>query len=53
MEIGLFIPFFMNELYPEACVITLKVLNNLNLDIEQALVIGAHGPKSGCVIFID
>ena len=22
-------------------------------DIEQALVIGAHGPKSGYVIFID
>ncbi len=37
MKIGLFIPCFMNELYPEACVSTLKVLKNLNLDVEYPL----------------
>ncbi|MFT7003603.1 MAG: L-lactate dehydrogenase complex protein LldE [Sulfurimonas sp.] len=34
MKIGLFIPCFMNELYPEACASTLKILKNLNLDVE-------------------
>lgn len=34
MRIGLFIPCFMNELYPEASMATLRVLENLGLDVE-------------------
>jgi len=34
MKIGLFIPCFMNELYPEASMATLRVLENLGLDVE-------------------
>lgn len=34
MKIGLFIPCFMNELYPDASMATLKVLENLGLDVE-------------------
>lgn len=37
MKIGLFIPCFMNELYPEASMDTLKVLENLGLDVEYPL----------------
>ncbi len=37
MRIGLFIPCFMNELYPEACMATLKVLENLGLQVEYPL----------------
>ncbi|SFZ98795.1 Predicted L-lactate dehydrogenase, Fe-S oxidoreductase subunit YkgE [hydrothermal vent metagenome] len=37
MKIGLFIPCFMNELYPEASMATLKVLENLKLDVEYPL----------------
>ena len=34
MHIGLFIPCFMNELYPEASMATLRVLENLGLDVK-------------------
>ena len=37
MKIGLFIPCFMNELYPKSCVATLKLLKSFNLDIEYPL----------------
>lgn len=37
MKIGLFIPCFMNELYPKSCVSTLKLLRNLNLDVDYPL----------------
>lgn len=37
MKIGLFIPCFMNELYPDASMDTLKVLENLGLDVEYPL----------------
>ena len=37
MKIGLFIPCFMNELYPEACIATLKLLENLKFDVEYPL----------------
>lgn len=37
MRIGLFIPCFMNELYPDACMATLKVLENLGLHVEYPL----------------
>ncbi len=51
MKIGLFIPCFMNELYPEACVSTLKVLKNLNLDVEYPMsqtCCGQPMANSGC-----
>jgi len=37
MRIGLFIPCFMNELYPEASMATLRVLENLKLDVEYPM----------------
>ena len=37
MTVGLFIPCFMNELYPNSCVATLKLLKNLNLDVDYPL----------------
>ena len=37
MKIGLFIPCFMNELYPNACVSTLKLLQDLDFDVEYPL----------------
>ena len=37
MKIGLFIPCYMNELYPEACMATLKILENLNLNVEYPI----------------
>lgn len=37
MRIGLFIPCFMNELYPSACMATLKLLKNLDFDVEYPL----------------
>jgi L-lactate dehydrogenase complex protein LldE len=51
MKIGLFIPCFMNELYPEACMSTLKILENLNLEVvypmEQTCC-GQPMANSGC-----
>ena len=51
MKIGLFIPCFMNELYPDACVSTLKLLKSLDLDVEYPLnqtCCGQPMANSGC-----
>lgn len=51
MKIGLFIPCFMNELYPEASMATLKLLEKLNLDVEYPLeqtCCGQPMANSGC-----
>lgn len=51
MKIGLFIPCFMNELYPKSCVATLKLLKNLNLDVDYPLeqtCCGQAMANSGC-----
>ena len=51
MKIGLFIPCFMNELYPEACMSTLKLLEKLKLDVEYPLeqtCCGQPMANSGC-----
>lgn len=51
MKIGLFIPCFMNELYPEACVATLKILKKLNLEVEyptEQTCCGQPMANSGC-----
>lgn len=51
MKIGLFIPCYMNELYPQACMATLKVLENLNLNVEyplQQTCCGQPMANSGC-----
>lgn len=37
MKIGLFIPCFMNELYPNASMDTLKILESFGLDVEYPL----------------
>jgi len=37
MTVGLFIPCFMNELYPNSCVATLKLLKDLDLDVDYPL----------------
>ena len=37
MKIGLFIPCFMNELYPEASMDTLKILESFGLDVHYPL----------------
>lgn len=51
MKIGLFIPCFMNELYPEASMATLKILENLNLDVEYPMeqtCCGQPQANTGC-----
>ncbi len=51
MKIGLFIPCFMNELYPKSCVATLKLLKNLNLNVDYPLeqtCCGQAMANSGC-----
>ncbi len=51
MKVGLFIPCFMNELYPNSCVATLKLLRNLNLDVEyptEQTCCGQPMANSGC-----
>ena len=51
MKIGLFIPCFMNELYPNVCMSTLKILKKLNLDVEYPLeqtCCGQPMANSGC-----
>ena len=51
MKIGLFIPCFMNELYPEASMATLQVLENLGLDVEYPLeqtCCGQAQANTGC-----
>jgi len=51
MTVGLFIPCFMNELYPKSCVSTLKLLKDLNLDVDYPLeqtCCGQPMANSGC-----
>lgn len=51
MKIGLFIPCFMNELYPDASMATLKILENLNLDVEYPMeqtCCGQAQANTGC-----
>ncbi|WP_419770902.1 MAG: (Fe-S)-binding protein [Candidatus Marinarcus sp.] len=51
MRIGLFIPCYMNELYPEASMATLKILENLNLNVEyptQQTCCGQPMANAGC-----
>lgn len=51
MKVGLFIPCFMNELYPNSCVATLKLLRKQNLDVEYPLeqtCCGQPMANSGC-----
>ncbi|MGK0255777.1 MAG: L-lactate dehydrogenase complex protein LldE [Arcobacteraceae bacterium] len=51
MKIGLFIPCFMNELYPEASMATYKLLEKLNFDVEYPVnqtCCGQPMANSGC-----
>ncbi|WP_024955402.1 (Fe-S)-binding protein [Sulfurospirillum arcachonense] len=51
MKIGLFIPCYMNELYPEASMATLKILENLGLDVEyptEQTCCGQPMANTGC-----
>ncbi len=51
MKIGLFIPCFMNELYPDICKATYKLLKNQGLQIEYPLsqtCCGQPMANSGC-----
>lgn len=51
MKIALFIPCFMNELYPMVCKSTYKILKNLALDVEYPLnqtCCGQPMANSGC-----
>ncbi len=51
MKVGLFIPCFMNELYPNSCMATLKILKNQGLDVEYPLeqtCCGQPMANSGC-----
>ena len=51
MKIGLFIPCFMNELYPDICKATYKLLKNQGLNIDYPLnqtCCGQPMANSGC-----
>ena len=51
MKIGLFIPCFMNEIYPDICKATYKILKNLDIQIEYPLsqtCCGQPMANSGC-----
>lgn len=51
MKIGLFIPCFMNELYPDASMDTLRILENLGLDVEYPMeqtCCGQAQANTGC-----
>lgn len=51
MKVGLFIPCFMNELYPKSCMATLKLLENVGLDVEYPMnqtCCGQPMANSGC-----
>jgi len=51
MTIGLFIPCFMNELYPQSCMATLKLLEKLNFNVEypvEQTCCGQPMANSGC-----
>jgi len=51
MKIGLFIPCFMNELYPQASMDTLNILESFGLDVEYPLeqtCCGQPQANTGC-----
>lgn len=51
MKVGLFIPCFMNELYPQSCVATLKLLKKFDIDVEYPMeqtCCGQPMANSGC-----
>ncbi|WP_321313516.1 (Fe-S)-binding protein [Halarcobacter sp.] len=51
MKVGLFIPCFMNELYPNSCMATLKLLKKFDLDVEYPMeqtCCGQPMANSGC-----
>lgn len=51
MKVGLFIPCFMNELYPKSCMATLKILKKQNLNVEYPMeqtCCGQPMANSGC-----
>ncbi len=51
MKVGLFIPCFMNELYPKSCMATLKLLEKVGLDVEYPMdqtCCGQPMANSGC-----
>lgn len=51
MKIGLFIPCYMNELYPDVCFDTLKILESLGFDVTYPLsqtCCGQPMANSGC-----
>lgn len=51
MRIGLFIPCFMNELYPDASMATLKILQSLDLDVHYPMeqtCCGQAQANTGC-----
>lgn len=51
MKVGLFIPCFMDMLFPEAAVATLELLQKLNVDVhypEQQTCCGQPMSNSGC-----
>lgn len=51
MKIGLFIPCFMNELYPDVCMSTLKILQNVGLEVDYPMsqtCCGQPMANSGC-----
>ncbi|NVJ53071.1 MAG: (Fe-S)-binding protein [Campylobacteraceae bacterium] len=51
MKVGLFIPCFMNELYPNSSMATLKLLKKFNMDVEYPMdqtCCGQPMANSGC-----
>lgn len=51
MKVGLFIPCFMNELNPQSCVATLKLLKKFDIDVEYPMeqtCCGQPMANSGC-----
>lgn len=51
MKVGLFIPCFMNELYPNSCMATLKLLKKLDLEVDYPMeqtCCGQPMANSGC-----
>jgi len=51
MRVGLFIPCFMNELYPKSCMATLKLLQSVGLNVDyptNQTCCGQPMANSGC-----
>ncbi|XOB62371.1 (Fe-S)-binding protein [Campylobacterota bacterium DY0563] len=51
MKVGLFIPCFMNELYPNSCMATLKLLKKFDLNVDYPMeqtCCGQPMANSGC-----